>query len=327
MAQPGRRRHGHHADRPAVVRRARGRLPHRRFARPTCYATASSTRSLTTTRWCSRWSTRAGSAPTTWPCTPSGRCCCARWTAGRSRSPTCPYTTARRATATCCARTACPAWSATRRCGTRWRRSRILDAAARQLIELAIHGGGPDNITCIVADVVDTATTRLPRTTVGAGRGRGQHDRPGLADGTGPLRGLTTPPRSTGGPRPSCGDDLDPLMTSAVMPLTVSENGADPDAAGQAQPPARSPGDPGVPRRRWPIVTTALVVLVAVVIGGGYVFWRVSQGQYYVGHEQQRPGRHLPRHQPAHRRLQLVQPLSADRDPAGRRSRRTTSRR
>ena len=35
-------------------------------------------------------------------------------------------------------------------------------------------------------------------------------------------------------------------------------------------------------RRRWPIVTTALVVLVAVVIGGGYIFYRVSQSQYYV---------------------------------------------
>src|SRR6202453_410572 len=29
------------------------------------------------------------------------------------------------------------------------------DAAARQLIDLAIRGGGPDNITCIVADVVE----------------------------------------------------------------------------------------------------------------------------------------------------------------------------
>src|ERR1700747_3761977 len=36
------------------------------------------------------------------------------------------------------------------------------DAATRELIELALAGGGPDNITCIVADVVDTATTRLP---------------------------------------------------------------------------------------------------------------------------------------------------------------------
>jgi serine/threonine protein phosphatase PrpC len=39
-----------------------------------------------------------------------------------------------------------------------------LDTVTRQLIELALHGGGPDNITCIVADVVDTATTRLPPT-------------------------------------------------------------------------------------------------------------------------------------------------------------------
>jgi len=29
-------------------------------------------------------------------------------------------------------------------------------------------------------------------------------------------------------------------------------------------------------------VSTALVVLVAVIIGGGYIFWRVSQSQYYV---------------------------------------------
>ena len=36
-------------------------------------------------------------------------------------------------------------------------------------------------------------------------------------------------------------------------------------------------------RRRWPIVTTALVVLLAVVIGGGYAAWRWSQSQYYVG--------------------------------------------
>src|ERR1700731_2861644 len=38
------------------------------------------------------------------------------------------------------------------------------EAVTRQLIELALHGGGPDNITCIVADVVDTATSRVPAT-------------------------------------------------------------------------------------------------------------------------------------------------------------------
>src|SRR5215470_4444562 len=40
------------------------------------------------------------------------------------------------------------------------------EKAALQLVELAIRGGGPDNITCIVADVVDTQTTALPPTRV-----------------------------------------------------------------------------------------------------------------------------------------------------------------
>jgi len=38
------------------------------------------------------------------------------------------------------------------------------DKAALQLVELAIRGGGPDNITCIVADVMDTQATALPPT-------------------------------------------------------------------------------------------------------------------------------------------------------------------
>src|SRR5436190_4592015 len=36
------------------------------------------------------------------------------------------------------------------------------DDAVRQLVGLAIEGGGPDNITCIVADVVDSATAVRP---------------------------------------------------------------------------------------------------------------------------------------------------------------------
>jgi protein phosphatase len=36
------------------------------------------------------------------------------------------------------------------------------DDAVMQLIELAIRSGGPDNITCIVADVVDTVTGPVP---------------------------------------------------------------------------------------------------------------------------------------------------------------------
>src|SRR5208283_1599479 len=36
-------------------------------------------------------------------------------------------------------------------------------------------------------------------------------------------------------------------------------------------------------RRRWPIVTIALVVLAAVIIGGGYGAWYYTQHQYYIG--------------------------------------------
>ena len=79
--------------------------------------------------------------------------------------------------------------------------------------------------------------------------------------------------------------DLDPMMTAAVIPVPVSENGADPQVtrarrSHRAQPRRSRGGRPR--RRRWPIVTTALVVLLAVVVGGGYIFYRVSQEQYYV---------------------------------------------
>jgi PPM family protein phosphatase len=156
------------------------------------------------------------------------------------------------------------------------------EAATRQLIDLAIHGGGPDNITCIVADVVDTATTRLPLTTtpVLAGAAATLGDLR-LNDGSGPFsgyedRGEDVLPARTA-PQPAI-DDLDPMMTSAVMSLTGSENGTGPGAARARRSHRARPRR----RRRWPIVTTALVVLVAVVIGGGYIFWRVSQNQYYV---------------------------------------------
>jgi serine/threonine protein phosphatase PrpC len=38
------------------------------------------------------------------------------------------------------------------------------DKAALQLVDLAIRGGGPDNITCIVADVLETAASPVPPT-------------------------------------------------------------------------------------------------------------------------------------------------------------------
>src|SRR6201987_2335775 len=87
------------------------------------------------------------------------------------------------------------------------------ETAARQLIDLAIHGGGPETIPGIVADVVDTATPRLPLTTapVLAGAAASLDDLR-LVDGTGPfgifedhVQAAPTAPQPTGGA-------LDPMM-------------------------------------------------------------------------------------------------------------------
>jgi protein phosphatase len=171
------------------------------------------------------------------------------------------------------------------------------EAAARQLIELALHGGGPDNITCIVADVVDTAAARVPPTgaPVLAGAAASVHDPRLSTDGTGPFgtdgdhlgNHLAGSYDDNGQPSMTMAhpmvalDDLDPDDMALAL---ASENGTDMTAvrarrSHRAQPRrARRPG-----RRRWPIVTTSLVVLLAVVIGGGYVAWRWSQDQYYIG--------------------------------------------
>jgi len=167
------------------------------------------------------------------------------------------------------------------------------EAVTRQLIELALHGGGPDNITCIVADVVDTATSRVPSTgtPVMAGAAANVSDPRLSTDGTAPGspfgaiddhldhypgRGqpsLTTPHSMT------ALDDLD----GGSVPLTmVSENGTGLRAAPSRRGHRGQPSRAVRARRRWPIVTTSLVVLLAVVIGGGYIAWRWSQDQYYV---------------------------------------------
>ena len=150
---------------------------------PTCSATASCSRSPTTTRSCSRWSTRAGSASTRRPRTRSARCCCARSTAAARSTPT-----------SRCARPSS---------GDRyllcsdglsrsWPPETIHQAlssvaepeqAVRQLIDLANRGGGPDNITCVVADVVELESLPGPPLTPivagaahSAGRTRGEAD-------------------------------------------------------------------------------------------------------------------------------------------------------
>ena len=127
------------------------------------------------------------------------------------------------------------------------------DEAVIQLVELANRAGGPDNITCIVADVLDTATTRVAPSefSVVAGAVSAQDGAPAPRADTpaNRARRLTQP------------DDDENLGAA---------NG-------------RVGGGEQAHKRRLPIVTAILVVLVVVILGGGFAAWTYTQHQYFVG--------------------------------------------
>ncbi len=161
------------------------------------------------------------------------------------------------------------------------------EAATRELIDLANAGGGPDNITCIVADVVDTATTRLPLPSAPILAGAAASLQPG--DGNDPFGDLDEdhgrPPRSvTAMHTIMLDDDLDPRNPGTIPLTAASENGAGlgtaPARRSHRAQPRRSRRPSG--RRRWPIVSVSLLVLVAIIVGGGYIGLQVTQGQYYL---------------------------------------------
>jgi serine/threonine protein phosphatase PrpC len=131
------------------------------------------------------------------------------------------------------------------------------DRAVDQLIDLAIRNGGPDNITCIVADVVDTVT----------GPVAASHDQM--------LAGAAANPEARS------------LVQAKPMPLTGQEAVSGPQASANGHHARTTVDDEydldsGQARRRWPVVTSILGVLVLLVVGGLFWGWRITQGQYYV---------------------------------------------
>ena len=141
------------------------------------------------------------------------------------------------------------------------------DEAVIQLIDLANRAGGPDNITCIVADVIDSATALVPPTEVSVVAGAASNA------GARPIARADTPAtRAHRLTRPAAG---------RIDEVPASQNGGRGGAVddGDDDEPGRGS------RRPWPIVTTILVVLVLVIIGGGFAAWSYSQRQYYVGEE------------------------------------------
>ncbi len=149
--------------------------------------------------------------------------------------------------------------------------STIPDAeqAVNQLIALAIHNGGPDNITCIVADVVDSAAGPVAPSTETVMAGAAAN-----GDVASLLRAATG--AANGAPGAATGPGLAAGAPGASMNGHAGRAGlspaADPDAGDEFEE----------PRRRWPVVTSVLVVLILLIVGGLYIGYRATQGQYYL---------------------------------------------
>ncbi|KRC40005.1 PP2C family serine/threonine-protein phosphatase [Oerskovia sp. Root22] len=143
------------------------------------------------------------------------------------------------------------------------------DECADHLLQLALRAGSTDNVTVVVADVVDLDT---------------------LADGAGP----STVPVVVGSAaidrdRPTSAQD-GPAARAATLVATASAEESPEASADTAETPqdgTDAAGDdsdvrPGKRSRRWiaPVVTIAIIAVVGAV---GLYGYRWTQQQYYVG--------------------------------------------
>ncbi|WP_116247930.1 Stp1/IreP family PP2C-type Ser/Thr phosphatase [Nocardiopsis sp. FIRDI 009] len=157
--------------------------------------------------------------------------------------------------------------------------------AAKKLIDLAIRGGGPDNITAVIADVIETETDREGPTSepkvVGAA-----DQRPEVSERAG-----DTPARRAQGLRGSGGDTAEMDRVEGVPDTGYSGPYEESyDDFGDQPPRGRGRGrgpeepEPEYRTRRWWPVVVAFLVIVALVTGIAYYFGRqYVDGQFYVG--------------------------------------------
>lgn len=153
----------------------------------------------------------------------------------------------------------------------------------QELIQLALRGGGPDNITCIVADVLDvddgdTLVGRLNDTPVVVGAVAENQASAQLSDPSTMQtpagraaelgRGRDVPPQPPGGGYGPVGGGLprDEGMPHGAFGAFVDEEYIQPERRG-----------------RWLKRSLFIVLALAVVGGGLYAGYRWTQSQYFVG--------------------------------------------
>jgi protein phosphatase len=122
-----------------------------------------------------------------------------------------------------------------------------------RLVQLALRGGGPDNITVVVADATDEDIVESAPVVGGAA----------ARD-----RGMAT-----------SADDSTPAARASA--LAAQPRPAVPEHSGAGGLHARDDGDRP---RRHPVRSAILLVVLLGLLGGGlWVGWRWTQSQYYVG--------------------------------------------
>ncbi len=170
--------------------------------------------------------------------------------------------------------------------------------AVLALIDLAIRGGAPDNVTCIVADVIDTdlgglAPTKAPVTVGAAAAAGGTHDtkpfaRPAMDGGADGLDDVRHGARAGCGRKPhDARAHISTTGVGTIRDLPV-RHASDPvgDGAGrhaaepaiEDEPPARRRR-----RRRWPLMTSILALFIVLIGAGLFIGYQYVHSQYYVG--------------------------------------------
>ncbi|WP_433054377.1 protein phosphatase 2C domain-containing protein [Dactylosporangium sp. CS-033363] len=129
------------------------------------------------------------------------------------------------------------------------------DQCAGRLIELALRGGGPDNITVIVADVTDEDIVE---------------ERPIVGGAAAQDRGMAT--------------SADQSMSSARGAALSAPRPPVPEDPATAHRNANRDDDEEPRSRRHPVRTAILLVVLLGLLGGGLWYgWSVTQSRYYVG--------------------------------------------
>jgi PPM family protein phosphatase len=163
-----------------------------------------------------------------------------------------------------------------------------LDAAVDQLVDLAIRSGGPDNITCVLADVLDADDgDEASRQSIMVGALTAGDD-----DGSETIRSDSPAARAHQLTQAiqQAEQEPEPAPAPAFVPTHEPPPGSQADVVGPGDELADELDDEDedrprhrARRRRWPVVTCVLVLLVSVIGVAGYFGWRLTQNQYYVG--------------------------------------------